>query len=35
LCWLPEKVLWKLLEELAGKMTVEGWISLYEEKIKR
>ena len=31
----PEKVPWKLLEELAGKMTVEDWISLYEEKIKR
>jgi hypothetical protein len=25
---------WKLLKELAGKMTVEDWISLYEEKIK-
>lgn len=31
----PEKVPLKLLEELAGKMTVEDWISLYEEKIKR
>lgn len=31
----PERVPWKLLKELAGKMTVEDWISLYEEKIKR
>lgn len=30
-----EKVPWKLLEKLAGKMTVEDWISLYERKIKR
>ena len=31
----PEKIPWALLRELAGKMTVEDWISLYEEKIKR
>lgn len=31
----PEKVPWKLLEALAEKMTVEDWIRLYEEKIKR
>ena len=30
-----EKVPWKLLEKLAGKMIVEDWISLYERKIKR
>jgi len=30
-----EKVPWKLLEKLAGKMTVKDWISLYERKIKR
>jgi Domain of unknown function (DU1801) len=31
----PEKIPFKLIGELAGKLTVEEWINVYEKNIKR